>query len=188
MNDAIQEITRFQTDRELDKKEFNWLNEATNIVEELLEALGYDVPKTRRPELSTIIDGMVIRAQQQGVATRESAAVKSVSIVDAFGDIIVFACGALTKLGYDPEKVLDEVAKEINSREGEMIDGKFEKYLTQEAKDKWYKADFTRCKLDKIGRRQRNAFFMTEGYTGTDQEIEKWIRDMASPFLDSDQK
>jgi hypothetical protein len=37
---ALQEITRFQTDRELDQKPFDWNVEATNIIEELLEAVG----------------------------------------------------------------------------------------------------------------------------------------------------
>jgi len=52
------------------------------------------------------------------------------------------------KLGYDPEKVLQEVAEEINSRVGSIIDGKFEKLLPgEEGYVKPYKADFTNCKI-----------------------------------------
>ena len=68
-------------------------------------------------------------------------------MVDAFGDIIVFCTGAIYKLGYDTDKVMKEVLKEIESRKGEVKDGKFEKFKTPEAKAKWYKADFTKCKL-----------------------------------------
>ena len=67
--------------------------------------------------------------------------------IDALCDIQVFAGGDILKLGYDNEKCLSEVAKEINSRSGEIVNGKFQKYTTTEAKDKWYKADFTGCKL-----------------------------------------
>ena len=39
-----------------------------------------------------------------------------------------------------------EAAKEINSREGIMINGKFEKYVDNASKAKWYKANYTICK------------------------------------------
>jgi len=53
------------------------------------------------------------------------------------------------KLGYEPECVLNEVAKEINSRVGSIIDGKFIKDKSPEARAKWYKADYEKCKKDK---------------------------------------
>jgi predicted HAD superfamily Cof-like phosphohydrolase len=142
---AIQEIMKFQTTRGLDKQVFDWENEATNIVEELLEAKGYDVPKNERGYLRGLVQ--YLRAR-----TATNAAIGWLKpferdAVDAFADIIVFCVGSIMKLGYDPEKVLDEVAKEINSREGEMKDGKFEKYLDDDSKAKWYTADFTGCKL-----------------------------------------
>ena len=66
-------------------------------------------------------------------------------VVDAWADIIVFATGAMAKLGYDPSKVMEEVYKEINSRTGEMVDGKFIKNPDAVL----YQADFTDCKLEK---------------------------------------
>lgn len=67
--------------------------------------------------------------------------------VDAFADIIVFAVGALHKLGYNPEKVLAETLKEINSRQGSIdkTTGKWEKDKNQ-SKDTLYKADYSQCK------------------------------------------
>jgi len=50
------------------------------------------------------------------------------------------------KLGYHPGMVLEEISKEINSRVGEMVEGKFTKDTSEEAKANWYKADFTKCK------------------------------------------
>ena len=139
---ALSEITRFQTDRELDQKDFDWNIEATNIIEELLEAIGVN---DRNIALLCVGDIQLrIRERvQQGLIIAPT----TTDQVDAFADVIVFACGALTKLGYDPEKVLLEVGKEINSREGKMIDGKFVKDKTSEAKAKWYKANFSNCKL-----------------------------------------
>ena len=38
--------------------------------------------------------------------------------IDAMADIIVFAYGEMAKYGYDGDKVMDEVIKEISSRTG----------------------------------------------------------------------
>ena len=140
---AIDEIVRFQTDRGLHLKEFNTLNENTNIVEELLEAHGLDVKKEYRHLLRNEWNLLVHQVKTLGIATGVDDFNKDMT-VDAYCDIVVFAIGAIMKLGYDPEKALIEAAKEINSREGEMIDGKFEKDLSDEAKAKWYKANYQR--------------------------------------------
>lgn len=70
--------------------------------------------------------------------------------VDALADIIVFATGAIHKLGYNPKAVLKETLKEINSREGEIdpVTGKWEKSKTQ-PKETLYKADYRKCKVFK---------------------------------------
>ena len=114
---ALEELARFQTDRELNKKLFNLDAVAKNIQEEVIEL---------------------------AVATVECNVDEQ---IDALADIAVFALGDIMKLGYNPEKVLLEVAKEINSREGTFIDGKFQKDKSPEAQAKWYKADFSGCKL-----------------------------------------
>ncbi|MCD5383113.1 hypothetical protein LR002_03245, partial [Candidatus Gracilibacteria bacterium] len=71
---------------------------------------------------------------------------KPEQVVDAAADIIVFATGLIAKMGYDPDVVMDEVLKEIESRKGEIIDGKFVKFKDEEAKKNWYKADFLKAK------------------------------------------
>ncbi len=167
---ALEEITRFQTDRELDKKEFDWSVEATNVVEELLEAIGIN---DRNIALLSVGD-MQLRINER-IRAGLIVAPSVEDQVDAFADVIVFACGALTKLGYDPERTLLEVGKEINSREGTMIDGKFTKNKSPEAKKKWVKADFTNCKLNKVTPNQRKAFLATEGYMGSDEEVSIWV-------------
>jgi hypothetical protein len=147
---AIRKIEIFQIDRNLHANEYNWSNEAKNILEELFEAKGYDIPKEYR---SQVFDPILAHAEDLiGDIIPSSRPVRGSAIstdesVDAFGDVIVFAVGAIMKLGYDPEKVLQEVAKEINSRVGSIIDGKFEKDLSDEARANWYKADFTNCKI-----------------------------------------
>ncbi len=135
---ALDEIIRFQTDRGLDKKEYTALNENASIVEELFESNGFDIDKKDRPELKkdwTRFLGSIPYAKKVKTFTKAM-------MVDAYCDIVVFAIGAILKLGYDPTKALIEAGKEINSREGTMVDGKFEKDLSPEAKAKWYKADY----------------------------------------------
>jgi len=181
MSIAIKELMRFQLDRGLHKQPYNPSNEHVNIIEELLESVGYDVSKENRGQLAKYYDLFVknlilnetaIPLDGNSFGTWEQA--------DAYADIIVFSVGALTKLGYDPEKVLLEVGKEINSRTGVMKNGKFEKDLSHEAKDKWYKASFAHCGLEKSKKlqRRRRAFFAAEGYEGSESEIKKWLEDL----------
>ena len=70
--------------------------------------------------------------------------------VDAMADIIVFAYGEIAKYGYDGDKVMDEVIKEISSRTGSYDPStkKWQKDKSPEAQLKWYTADFTDCKID----------------------------------------
>ena len=167
---ALNEITRFQTDRELDQKEFDWNAEATNIIEELLEAVGIN----DRNIAMLVVGDMQLRIRERVQAGLVIAPSK-IEQVDAFADVIVFACGALTKLGYDPEKTLVEVGKEINSREGSMVNGKFTKDKSPEARKKWIKADFSKCKLLKVTPNQRKAFYAAEKHMGSDEEITAWV-------------
>jgi len=68
--------------------------------------------------------------------------------LDSSGDTVVFKVNEMYHLGYDPEKCLGEIYKEINSRTGTMVNGKFKKDKSPEAKAKWYKADFSKCKYE----------------------------------------
>ena len=147
MSNTIYELMRFQSDRGLDKKHYNDLNEHVNIVEELIESRDYNVPKENRNRLAAALGFFMSDLVNKDIAIRTDNTVTDEDKVDAYGDIIVFAIGAIMKLGYNPNEVLVEVGKEINSREGEMVDGKFEKYLDDVHRAKWYKADFTKCKL-----------------------------------------
>ena len=145
MKFPIYDVVRFLTDRNLhempfDEREFN-----TNVVEELFEVNGYEVPKELRPKLrEEFRDFMGWFVSAYELPKRKDHGIDD--IIDGITDIRVFCIDATVKLKYDPECTLYEVAKEINSREGEIIDGKFQKYTTPEAKAKWYKADFSGCK------------------------------------------
>ena len=141
---SIKEIMRFQSDRELDKQQYDWTNEAVNIVEEMLEAKGYNVPDKQRGFLRGIVD--YIRARTATNPAITWLRPTEHDIVDACADQIIFNIGSLMKLGYDPEKVLAEVSKEINSRKGCMHEGKYQKDKDQDPST-LYKADFTRCAI-----------------------------------------
>ena len=69
--------------------------------------------------------------------------------IDAMADIIVFAYGEMAKYGYDGDKVMNEVIKEISSRTGAYNPEtkKWQKDKSPEAQARWYTADFTGCKL-----------------------------------------
>lgn len=69
-------------------------------------------------------------------------------IVDGAADVKVFATGLIRKINYDPDVVMDEVIKEIESRVGSIQDGKFVKDRSPEAVANWYKADFSKADLN----------------------------------------
>jgi len=137
----IKKIEKWQKDRLLDKQEYNWSNEAVNIVEEIIEAYGYKVPKEKRETLKNAFEKFV----NAFIITNKLEPTDD-NNVDALFDICVFAIGAMMKLGYDPTCVFKEGLKEIESRTGSIVNGKFQKDTSQEAKSKWYKANYNKCK------------------------------------------
>ena len=67
--------------------------------------------------------------------------------IDALCDIIVFSINAIEAKGYNAELCMLETIKEISSRTGgyNPVTKKWEKFKTEEAKKKWYQADYTAC-------------------------------------------
>ena len=124
----FKKIIQWNSERGLLDKEYNHSNEISFILEEVLESYGLDVDR------KILVNSMV------DIIEDNSSKLEKVA---AFADIIVFAIGSIAKLGYDPELFMEEVFKEINSRTGKLIDGKF-------VKDKdavTYKADIDSCML-----------------------------------------
>lgn len=128
--DFFQRIVKWNQERA--NMTFDHHKETSFIIEELLESTGHFDSVTAREKASELATEIVGTPD----ATPEQ-------VVDAFADIIVFATGAITKLGYDPSKVMEEVYQEVNSRTGQIIDGKFVKNPDAVL----YQADFTNCTL-----------------------------------------
>jgi len=149
MSNVIEEIMRFQTERELDKQKYCYWNESVNILEELLEGKGLLVYKHKRGLLKDYWEEFIEDLIADRVAERSYGCDMEHESVDYLDDIRVLCIGATMKQGYDPRKTLEETGKEINSREGKIENGKFQKFTHKEAKAKWYKADYTNCTLDK---------------------------------------
>lgn len=127
-------ILKWGEERKIFPQEFNHHSETSFIVEELLESTGkFDSISAR--EKADKISSKILK---NGTGSKEE-------IIDAFADIIVFSTGAIIKNGYNPDKVMDEVLKEIESRTGKIIDGKFVK----DSDVKMYKANFSECLMKK---------------------------------------
>ena len=141
---AVKEIVRFGLDRNIDKMDVKKRDYCKNIIEEMFELYGHDIPKEDRHKLDKVLDAMFaaspIDTSHKGYSTVHEQ-------IDALADVAVFSMTEMLKYGYHPERVLQEVAREINSREGVIVNGKFEKFIDTESKSKWYKADFSHCKL-----------------------------------------
>jgi hypothetical protein len=133
MATALGKIIKWNNDRGLIEKGFDHKNEISFIVEELIE--GHSDMESKKARKYSKFISWIIRKLPGKTPAKED-------IVDSFADIIVFAVGAIAKLGYNPDLVMKEVQKELDDRTGSMIDGKFVK----DKKDKPVKADFTKCK------------------------------------------
>lgn len=132
--DTFQKIVGWNKERGILENELDHVKEASFIIEELLESTGDYNSVTARE-----------RALKYAAEIVDTTPTDKEKFVDAFADIIVFATGAIAKSGYDPSKVMDEVFKEIDSRTGKLVDGKFVK----DTDVKIYHADLASCKYNK---------------------------------------
>ncbi len=128
----FQRIVKWNNERRLLKLGYDHKNEISFIIEESLESTGKYDSLSARSEAKKIAEEIC----QNTKSTDEQK-------VDAYADMIVFATGSIAKLGYNPDIVMDEVLKHIESRTGKIIDGKFVK-----DKDiKVYQPDFSKAKI-----------------------------------------
>lgn len=135
---AFAKIKQWNQTRKLLDKDFNIDNELAMIQEEILESCTDMKSEEARQVAQMIIKKEVTRFKVDDLDPEQ--------VVDAFADIIVFATGAIYKLGYDTDKVMEEVIKEISSRVGTIKEGKFVKDTSDLAKKRWHTADFKKCK------------------------------------------
>ena len=129
--DMFEKIVDWNEERGLIKQGFNHEKEISFIIEELLESTGNYNSESAQ-----------VRAQNYAQEIMFGAEHNKDNIIDAMGDIIVFATGAIAKNGYNPSLVMEEIYKEINSRKGLLVSGKFVKNSNAER----YYANFSHCK------------------------------------------
>ncbi len=128
---AIRKIIEWRDARNLQSLGFDHTLQVSFIIEELLESTGRYTSSSARK-----------KAFKMAKEITEGSSPTDEQITDAFADIVVYAIGAVAAVGYDPEKVMEEVQKELDSRKGKVINGKFEK----DENTPFYKANFTNCK------------------------------------------
>lgn len=132
--DWFAKVVEWNRARGLLNRGFNQERELSFIAEEMLESTGaYDSENGRARAKEIAAD---IMASVQCEVSEEL-------IADSLADIIVYATGAIAKLGYNPSRVMEEVYREINSRAGTLVDGKFVK----DPEAIQYVADFSICRL-----------------------------------------
>ena len=134
----FQEIVEWNKERQLDQIPYDHRKNMAFIVEEIIETNGRLTSKEAKPLAREIVAGFV-----------DEVHANDELLVDCLGDMIVFAVGSILRLGFDPNMVVREVLKVIQSRTGAIIEGKFEKDESPEAKANWYEADF--CFLSSSG-------------------------------------
>jgi|GEM_PF-1226261 len=147
MTNYPKELVRFNKDRNMHNQSFDLKVASINILEELFEAHGLKDDEDRSYSSALYKELTVLLSAAKKFDKDLIVKVNEDDIVDAFCDIQTFAFGEPLKMGYDPIKSMDETAKEINSREGKIINGKFTKFKTPEAKAKWYKANYSSCRI-----------------------------------------
>ncbi len=154
----IERIIEWNKERGLDKNEFSLDAENVNCLEEIFETYEFNnglikdiidrhLPAESTDNIEKDLAMLVISLlHSMGFASHKT---DEHEIIDSLADRIVFSVGAMLKLGYDPRKVMDETLKEIESRTGAYNpeQDKWVKDTSNEAKAKWYKADYSKCKI-----------------------------------------
>ncbi len=134
----LNRIVKWNVERQLIKKP-DLQNETAMLIEEIIEMNTPLKSKEAREEAKAIASD--IKAMASGYQPTPHQA------VDAACDLIVFATGLIRKLGYDPDKAMDEVLKEIESRVGGLdSSGKWVKDESPSSLANQYKADFKKAK------------------------------------------
>lgn len=141
----FEELKNFREDRGLHLNSFHLETYLRKDLEEMLELIGYPENYCKAQAKNIALNLLEDRDNYTDQTTLTNN-YNSYNRVDALGDRIVYAIEAIEQQAYNAEIVMDEVSKEINSRDGEIVNGKFEKYRTPEAVAKWYKADFFKAK------------------------------------------
>ncbi len=150
---VLESLKNYQETRNLHKQQFQIKVATLNIIEELFEAHGIHECKERpaTQQVYRLLEQLVEEIENHESDFSSDEAWNEVqtteTLVDAFCDIQVFAGGEVGKLGYHNEVALEETYREIESRTGEIIDGKFIKDKSMEAQTLWIKADYTKAKI-----------------------------------------
>ena len=134
-SNVIDKVIKWNKDRNLDKKEFNLIQEVSYLYSEILELSGLEI-KDHDKVAYDYINKLFINNKNNNLTNED--------IADGFGDIIIFSIGALLKLGFDPNKVIDIInqANEKKSSATNQI-GKIVK------SSNFIKPDLTIAKLNK---------------------------------------
>jgi len=138
--ELIKQIKQWQKDRLLDKQKYIYSNEFVNILEELMESIGIKITKDKRILIMQDFIKFIFEIEKKYKLKKVKPT--NEDKVDAYFDIIIFSIGSIMKLGYEPECVLQEGLKHINSRTGKIVDGKFQKDLNV----KTYEPEYDKCK------------------------------------------
>ena len=139
----IKELREWRSDRNI--TDSNTKVYVSNIIEELLEI--YFKNKRLIKFLQFLI--MIIFSIKKPISR--------LNTLDAILDISVFSTNKVELMGYDMDKAMNEVVKEISSRVQDPIQkeewsksgavGKWQKSERDEHKKLWYKADFDKAKI-----------------------------------------
>jgi hypothetical protein len=145
----IEEMMLYQSERGLDKLEYNPLNEASMVFEEILESLGYNLDKSNREVLKNKLLTFMNNLYVENIITElDKSEYTGHNRIDPHLDQIELNIGAIMKLDYAVSASILEMAKEIRSRKGEIINGKFEKFTKDDPRyEEPYKADYSKTKL-----------------------------------------
>ena len=145
INDEITELLRANGDSEVIGELCDIYIYAHNALHQNGYSIDHHFNTTHRVDRPVIIPEVV------GYMWRmmSGMAIGNISKFHVLNDLCEDVIFALRTMGYDPEKCVLEKIKVINSRTGEMdlTINKWVKHTTEEAKSKWYTADFMGCEL-----------------------------------------
>ena len=151
-NSVFDDYLEFSKKNNLDKLKFEQRIFLRKIHEEIFELIGYDSHHSksmaiRRAEIDDDFSKEPKAITESGKTVDVKIFKNSFTIADALCDIINFCLEGLLQNGFNPEIAMRETIKEILSRDGELVNGKFTKFTDEKSMAKWYKADYHKARL-----------------------------------------
>lgn len=125
-------------------------NSEEEIIDALCDIMVFTTNASKHKIKTLYLDSLPSIYLSQCMTSKEEFIIDIIDNImfDTTDQVLLMCINNIKDLGYDPIACMNETIQEISSRSGKWDEsiGKFVKDTSDEAKAKWYKANYAKCK------------------------------------------